>query len=97
MEAMEMRPNIEQVIFESPVESKLWEAARKNGMLTMQEDALLKAFDGAVPYSEVTALGGLNAEDDSQADSSAPDGSSVPINEEAKTEPEPELSAPLSL
>ncbi len=97
MEAMEMRPNIEQVILESPIESKLWEAARKNGMLTMQEDALLKAFDGAVPYSEVTALGGLNADDDSQTDNQAPDGSSVPINEEAKAEPEPELSKPLSL
>ena len=55
-----MSPALEKVILENPVESKLLEVARKEGMYTMREDALLKAFAKKVPFSEVNSLGGLS-------------------------------------
>ena len=49
----------------NPVDSRLWSAARTEGMLTMQEDAMLKAFDKKIPFSEVNTLSTLLlAEDD---------------------------------
>ncbi|RJQ34547.1 type II/IV secretion system protein [Candidatus Parcubacteria bacterium] len=55
-EVLEMSPEIERIILENPVESKLWETARGQGMLTMQEDAMQKAFSKAIPFSELNAL-----------------------------------------
>ena len=55
-EVMEMTPEIERLILENPVESQLWTAARKSGMLTMREDAILKAFDKKIPFTEVDGL-----------------------------------------
>lgn len=62
-EIMEMSSEIEKVILENPVESKIWAAARKQGMLTMREDAMLKAFAQQIPFSEVNALAGITSED----------------------------------
>lgn len=62
-EVMEMSPEIEKVILENPVESKIWAAARKDGMLTMREDAMLKAFAQQIPFSEVNALAGISSDD----------------------------------
>lgn len=56
-ELMEMSPALEKVILDNPVDSKLWEVARSQGMLTMREDAMLKAFDKKIPFTEVDALG----------------------------------------
>jgi len=58
-EILEMSSDIERVILENPVESKLWAAARSQGMLTMQEDAFLKAFAKQIPFSEVSTLSRL--------------------------------------
>ena len=58
-EALEMSPEIERIILEHPVESKLWAAARAQGMLTMREDALVKAFHKLVPFTEVNNLSSL--------------------------------------
>jgi len=55
-EVMEMSPEIEHLVLENPVDSQLWAAARKSGMLTMREDAILKAFDKKIPFSEMDAL-----------------------------------------
>ncbi len=55
-EVMEMNGELEKIILEHPVESKLWSAARSQGMLTMREDAILKAFDKKIPFSEVSNL-----------------------------------------
>lgn len=62
-EIMEMSPDIEKVILENPVDSKIWAAARKQGMLTMREDAMMKAFSKNIPFSEVNALAGLAGEE----------------------------------
>ncbi len=63
-EVMEMSPEIEKVILTSPVDSKLAEASRAQGMTSMREDALKKAFQKIVPFSEVNTLASVLAEDD---------------------------------
>ena len=58
-EVFEMSSEIEHIVLDNPVESRLWEAARKQGMLTMQEDAMMKAFEKRTPFSEVSTLSRL--------------------------------------
>jgi type IV pilus assembly protein PilB len=58
-EVLEMSPAIEKIVLENPVDSKLWAAARAQGMLTMQEDAMMKAFEKRTPFSEVNTLSTL--------------------------------------
>jgi len=58
-EVLEMSSALEKIILDNPVDSKLWAAARAQGMLTMQEDAMLKAFDKRTPFSEVNTLSTL--------------------------------------
>ena len=57
------RAGADQLVFgigpdslEGTLESKRWEVARAEGVLTLREDALVKAFDKKIPFSEVTAL-----------------------------------------
>lgn len=47
---------IEKIILTEPTEPRLWEAARKKGMLSMKEDAILKCMDKIVPFREVNTL-----------------------------------------
>lgn len=58
-EILEMSPEIEKVVLDNPVDSHIWAVARGQGMLTMQEDAMLKAFDKRIPYAEVNTLSSL--------------------------------------
>jgi type IV pilus assembly protein PilB len=55
-EVMPVTHEIERVILEKPTEPELYNAARKEGMLTMKEDAMLKAFKGVIPFEEVNKL-----------------------------------------
>jgi type IV pilus assembly protein PilB len=55
-ELMEMSSQLERIVLENPVESKLWDTARASGMLTMREDAMMKAFERKIPFSEVNNL-----------------------------------------
>ena len=68
IEVRERSPSIEEVILKSPVESKIWGAARKQGTMTMKEDAMVKAFAGLIPYAEVNALSSLLLEDEAMAE-----------------------------
>ena len=73
-EVLEMSSGIEKIILDNPVESKLWAAARAQGMLTMQEDAMTKAFDKKVPFSEVNSLSVLlQAGNDESAEEKVPE------------------------
>jgi len=58
-ELMEMSQPMERVVLESPVDSKIWDVARAQGMLTMREDAIMKAFDKKVPFSEINSLSSI--------------------------------------
>ncbi len=55
-EVLEMSSEIEKIVLTNPVESRLWAEARKQGMLTMRENAIIKAFSREIPFSEVNTL-----------------------------------------
>lgn len=55
-EVMEMNRKLEQVILTNPSDAEISRVARENGLVTMREDALLKAFEGIVPFEEVSKL-----------------------------------------
>lgn len=55
-EILQMTKNIERIILDDPNEISIYNEARKNGMLTMKEDALLKAFNQIVPFEEINKL-----------------------------------------
>lgn len=57
-EILRMNNTIEQVVLKEPVEEKIYAAARAGGMLTMREDAIVKALAGKIPFEEINTLGG---------------------------------------
>ena len=44
---------MQEIILKNPTSPAIYAEARKNGMLTMKEDAMLKAINGVIPYREV--------------------------------------------
>jgi len=56
MEVIEMDKELESVILKNPVEEELYKVARAKGMLTMKEDAILKAFQRIIPFEEINTL-----------------------------------------
>ena len=52
-EMLQMSREIENIIMKSPTEEDIVKAAREQGMLTMREDAILKAFQKLIPFEEV--------------------------------------------
>ena len=57
-ELLPMTPELEHQVLTDPTEEQVKAVARKNGMLSMKEDALLKAFEGKIPFTEANKLGG---------------------------------------
>jgi len=55
-EMLEVNDEIERVVLDGADEAEIGDVARKNGKLSMKEDALIKAFDGEVPFEEVGKL-----------------------------------------
>lgn len=58
-EILKMDKELEQVVLKDPVEEHVYAAARAKGMMTMREDAIIKALKGEIPFSEVNTLGGV--------------------------------------
>jgi len=56
MEVLEMTKRIEKVLLSNPTEIEIAKVARTQGMLSMKEDAILKAFEGTIPWEEVNTL-----------------------------------------
>jgi type II secretory ATPase GspE/PulE/Tfp pilus assembly ATPase PilB-like protein len=50
--------DLESVILKNPIEEELYRVARKNGLITMKEDAIIKMLQGDIPFEEVNTLGG---------------------------------------
>lgn len=67
MEAMEINDELEQLILKSASEDDIFLAARKNGFMTMKEDAIMKALAHTIPFSEVNTLGGALMEMEAEA------------------------------
>lgn len=57
-EFLRMDADLEHVVLTKPTEESVYAAARAKGMLTMREDAIMKALAGLIPFEEVNALGG---------------------------------------
>ncbi len=70
-EILRMEKKLEQVVLKNPVEENIYAAARANGMLTMREDAIMKALAGEIPFEEVNTLGGELFPEDGTVDGGA--------------------------
>jgi len=57
-EMFNMDIELERAILANKPEDELFSLVRKHGMLTMKEDAIIKAAQGTVPFEEVNTLGG---------------------------------------
>ena len=52
-EVLRMTPELENIISSGMTEQKILEESRRQGMVTMRQDGILKAFDGLVSMEEV--------------------------------------------
>lgn len=59
IEMFGMSKAIEEAILQKKGENDILPILRSQGMLTMKEDAMMKAFNKIIPYSEVNSLGGV--------------------------------------
>ncbi|MEY2664853.1 MAG: hypothetical protein RIT04_661 [Candidatus Parcubacteria bacterium] len=59
VEAFRIDKEIEKVILTNPTELEISRVTRSQGMLTMKEDAILKAFQRIIPFDEVKKFEGL--------------------------------------
>lgn len=58
MEAVEVNAEIQSLILKNAGEEAIQEAARRNGFVSMKEDAIIKALEHSIPFEEVSTLGG---------------------------------------
>ncbi|OHA92886.1 MAG: hypothetical protein A2W51_01595 [Candidatus Zambryskibacteria bacterium RIFCSPHIGHO2_02_39_10] len=56
MEVMEMDKDLETVILKNPSELEITKMARAKGLVTMKEDALVKAMHRIIPFEEANML-----------------------------------------
>jgi len=56
IEVLEMDKDIESILLKDPTEPSLYKVARAKGMLTMKEDAIMKAFQRSIPFEEINTL-----------------------------------------
>lgn len=52
-EIIQMTPEIEKIIIEGPTAQKIMSEGKRQGMLTLRQDGVLKALSGLVPIEEV--------------------------------------------
>jgi type IV pilus assembly protein PilB len=55
-EMFTMNKEIEQIILKNPVESEVFKAARKTGLITMKEDSIIKAMQKVIPFEEINQI-----------------------------------------
>jgi type IV pilus assembly protein PilB len=70
-EMFDMNSDLEHAILDGKPEDELFSIVRKDGMLTMKEDAIIKSAQGLVPFEEVNTLGGEFELDDDGVDKPA--------------------------
>ncbi|MEQ1733925.1 MAG: hypothetical protein ABL940_09635, partial [Bacteroidia bacterium] len=56
MEVMEMDRDIETLILKNPNEVEIAKLVRSKGMITMKEDAIIKAMHKVIPFEEANML-----------------------------------------
>jgi type II secretory ATPase GspE/PulE/Tfp pilus assembly ATPase PilB-like protein len=55
-EFLRLDKDIEHVILTKPEEQVIYDIARRKGMITMKDDALIKAFQGIIPFEEINNI-----------------------------------------
>lgn len=55
-EVFKMDTDIEKIILTNPSDVEIYKEVRRKGMITMKEDAILKALQGIIPFEEVNKL-----------------------------------------
>ena len=58
VEAISINDEIEKLILNGGDEDAIRNAARKNGFISMKEDAIIKALEHEIPFEEVSGFGG---------------------------------------
>ncbi|MBP9765820.1 MAG: type II/IV secretion system protein [Candidatus Pacebacteria bacterium] len=56
IEILEVDHEIQNLILGRKPEDDIWQVARKKGMISMREDAIIKSLEGIVPFTEVDSL-----------------------------------------
>src|SRR5574343_443593 len=49
-------PVFEVLNITDEIEEEIWKIARKDGMVTIKEDAMMKCFEGKIPFIELAEL-----------------------------------------
>jgi type II secretory ATPase GspE/PulE/Tfp pilus assembly ATPase PilB-like protein len=57
MEALEITDEIQDLILHNASEDQIYQVARRNGFMTIKEDAIIKALEHKIPYEEMNAFG----------------------------------------
>jgi type IV pilus assembly protein PilB len=55
-EMLEMTPEIEKIVLSQPSQEKLLLEAKRQGMITLRQDGIIKALEGIVSLEEVLAI-----------------------------------------
>ncbi len=63
MEALEINDEIQSLILQNASEDQVFQIARKNGFMTMKEDAIIKALQHTIPIEEMNAFGSQLAQE----------------------------------
>ena len=56
-EALKIDDKIEKIILEGGSEQDIYHVARKNGFISLKEDAIIKALNHEIPFEEVSVFG----------------------------------------
>ncbi len=64
IEALEINDEIQDLILHNASEDQVFQIARKNGFMTMKEDAIIKALEHKIPIEEMNAFGSKLSVDD---------------------------------
>jgi type II secretory ATPase GspE/PulE/Tfp pilus assembly ATPase PilB-like protein len=88
-ELMQVTDAMEQTILESSDETVTYKRAREDGMLTMKEDAIIKALKGEIPFEEINTLGGEVLEEEARVEETE-DEIKAPVTSAPQDAPAPE-------
>lgn len=63
-ELLEMTPQLEEMIISGPTESKILSEGKRQGMVTMFQDGILKVLDGIIGFEELIQVVSISNEDE---------------------------------
>ncbi len=85
MEAIQINDEIQKLILSNSTEEEILKTARRNGFMSMKEDAIIKALEHSIPFEEISTLGGaLLMSDEAEEEAKVP----VELTETEKLEAE---------